>query len=352
MSIEPLSDGSIQEQRFCGFLRWVVPLAWIFTAFYGVVYVFAPHILLAILFTSCMAFSSMLVWSRWLLAHGQFRRAVLVVCAALLGAAVICALAIPQASTMLVTEVLMAVALMLMFSDGALSRPLLWASVGTIVVVVLLSELVQLFPPLPAPFVTVLNIPAGIIIPTLIIWLLWQFAARQQATLGEIRRAHAALRVANESLEVQVAGRTAALQAALADVEVRATAQAQLLQELAQQRAVIRELSVPVLPIGQATLVMPLIGVLDSERLRQIQEAALRAIEQRQARRLLLDITGVPIVDSHVAQGLLAVVLAARLLGAQTVLVGIRPEVAQAIVGLGVDLSAITTLSDLQKALA
>jgi rsbT co-antagonist protein RsbR len=77
-----------------------------------------------------------------------------------------------------------------------------------------------------------------------------------------------------------------------------------------------------------------------------------RALEHKSARYLVRDITGVPLVDSQIAQGLLSVVQAARLFGAQVLLVGIRPEVAQAIIGLGLDLRDIYTTSDLQSALS
>jgi rsbT co-antagonist protein RsbR len=156
----------------------------------------------------------------------------------------------------------------------------------------------------------------------------------------------------NIDLEATVAERTAALQAALQDVQARADAQARLLDEVQQQRLLVRELSVPVIPISASTLIMPLVGALDSTRLQQIQEQALHALERTSARYLVLDITGVPIVDSQVAQGLLSVVKAARLLGAQVLLVGIRPEVAQAIVGLGLNLHDLYTTSDLQSALS
>lgn len=118
-----------------------------------------------------------------------------------------------------------------------------------------------------------------------------------------------------------------------------------------QQRDAIRELSVPVLPINRNTLVMPLVGALDTTRLMQVQEQALGRLAATRARRLLLDVTGVPVIDTQVAQGLIRVVQAARLLGAQVILVGIRPEVAQSIVGLGVQLTGIRTFSDLQSAL-
>jgi rsbT co-antagonist protein RsbR len=114
----------------------------------------------------------------------------------------------------------------------------------------------------------------------------------------------------------------------------------------------MREMSVPVIPISAETLIMPLVGALDSERLLLLQSQALQAVERSSARSLILDITGVPVVDSQVAQGLLAVVQATRLLGAETVLVGVRPEVAQAIVGLGLSLQGMRTSSNLQALLS
>jgi rsbT co-antagonist protein RsbR len=79
-----------------------------------------------------------------------------------------------------------------------------------------------------------------------------------------------------------------------------------------------------------------------------VQQQALQAMERSSARQLILDITGVPVVDEVVARGLIQVVAAARLLGVETVVVGIRPEVAQALVALGIDLSHLTTYSSLQ----
>ncbi len=145
-----------------------------------------------------------------------------------------------------------------------------------------------------------------------------------------------------------VAQRTQA-EAARADAEAAHTAIAAQLETIEQQRNVIREMSVPIMPLDGATLVMPLVGMLDSERIRLVQEQALQAIERSSAQHLILDISAVPIVDTQVAQGLLLVVRAARLLGAEVVLVGVRPEVAQAVVGLGIQLDAIVTRSSLQS---
>ena len=140
--------------------------------------------------------------------------------------------------------------------------------------------------------------------------------------------------------------------AARAEAEAARAAIAEQLATIDAQRDVIREMSVPVLPLSQSALVLPLVGALDSERLALVQEQALHSIERMSARFLILDITAVPIVDTAVAQGLVQVVQAARLLGTDVVLVGVRPEVAQAVVGLGIHLSDIVTRSTLQSGIA
>jgi rsbT co-antagonist protein RsbR len=185
----------------------------------------------------------------------------------------------------------------------------------------------------------------------LISLMLDRFGSALRGALGQALEREADLEHIRGSLEVMVGERTAALEVALHDLRQQAGEQARLLAENAQQRDFIREISVPVLPISSNTLVMPLVGALDSARLVHIQEQALGCLEATRARHLLLDITGVPVVDTLVAQGLIRVVQAARLLGASVILVGIRPEVAQSIVGLGIDLSGIRTHSTLQSAL-
>lgn len=164
--------------------------------------------------------------------------------------------------------------------------------------------------------------------------------------------AAAALDRLNHDLEQRVADRTAALSNALAESEQRAEEQARLLTENRKQRDDIRAMSVPVLPVSDTTLVMPLIGSLDDERIATVRERALIAIEQSQARRFLIDITGVPMLDDQVAGGLLSVIQAARLLGAEAILIGVTPEVAQSLVSLGIDLQDLHTRRDLREALA
>jgi rsbT co-antagonist protein RsbR len=140
-------------------------------------------------------------------------------------------------------------------------------------------------------------------------------------------------------------------EAARAETEKARVALAEQLATIQSQRAVIQEMSVPVLPITSHALLMPLIGALDTARLELIQEQGLQALERSNARFLLLDISGVPIIDTQVAKGLLHLVDATRLLGAQVVVVGVRPEVAQSIVGLGLSFN-VTTRATLQDGIA
>src|SRR4029079_18819666 len=103
-----------------------------------------------------------------------------------------------------------------------------------------------------------------------------------------------------------------------------------------------------ILPLTSSILVMPLVGALDTTRLGLIHTQALHTLGQMQAQERLLDITCVLVVDTQVAQGLLQLVDMAKLLGTRVSIVGIRPEVAQASVGLGLDLTTIRTHSTLQ----
>ncbi len=198
---------------------------------------------------------------------------------------------------------------------------------------------------------TLSTISDFIVIVLVISFFLDRFHWTFRQTLLESRFRERELAEMRESLEYMVARRTRELQRALDEVQAQAVEQQRLLFENSQQREAIRELSVPVLPIAATTLVMPLIGALDSTRLMLLQERALHAIQRSTARYVLLDITGVLIIDSEVAQGLLQILRSARLLGAEVVLVGVRPEVASAIVRLGIDPGSIRAYSDLQTAL-
>jgi rsbT co-antagonist protein RsbR len=117
------------------------------------------------------------------------------------------------------------------------------------------------------------------------------------------------------------------------------------------QASLLDELAVPVIQIWKDILLLPLIGVMDSRRAMQVMESLLESIARAGAQIVIVDITGVPMVDTSVASNLIRAVQAAELLGCQTILVGISPEIAQTLVGLGVDFSHITTRATLQNGL-
>lgn len=126
------------------------------------------------------------------------------------------------------------------------------------------------------------------------------------------------------------------------------TERKQAMELIAQQSHSLLELSTPVINLLDGILLLPLIGVVDTLRAQQIMENLLQAIVANESRVALLDITGVPIIDTQVAQHLMKTVAAARMLGAEVILTGIRPESAQILVTLGIDMRTIRTLGSLQ----
>jgi anti-anti-sigma regulatory factor len=114
------------------------------------------------------------------------------------------------------------------------------------------------------------------------------------------------------------------------------------------QQDLLAELSTPLIPIRQGLVVMPLIGAMNAERAGQMLETLLRGVTESGARVAIVDVTGVQAVDSHVANMLMRSARSVRLLGAEVIITGIRPGVAQVLVGLGVDLSEVVTRRTLQ----
>jgi rsbT co-antagonist protein RsbR len=116
-----------------------------------------------------------------------------------------------------------------------------------------------------------------------------------------------------------------------------------------KQATALTELSTPLIPISDQVLVMPLIGTMDSQRAKQVLDTLLQGVSTNRASVAILDITGVSVVDTQVANALILAAKAVRLLGAEVVLTGIRPDVAYTLVGLGVDLGDIITRGTLQS---
>lgn len=131
--------------------------------------------------------------------------------------------------------------------------------------------------------------------------------------------------------------------------EERATMQQQIIDA---QRMALRELSTPLIPISDDVVIMPLIGTIDTRRAQQVMEVLLEGVANYQADTVILDITGVKVVDTQVANAFLRVARAVQLLGARVIITGIQPEIAQAIVHLEAELTGIATYASLQAAIA
>jgi rsbT co-antagonist protein RsbR len=115
------------------------------------------------------------------------------------------------------------------------------------------------------------------------------------------------------------------------------------------QRVALQELSAPLIPVMDKITIMPLIGTIDTERAKLIMENLLEGVIKHNSEVVLMDITGVPVVDTMVAHHIIQAAEAVRLIGSTCILVGIRPEIAQTIVNLGIDLGKFPTKSSLRK---
>jgi rsbT co-antagonist protein RsbR len=115
-----------------------------------------------------------------------------------------------------------------------------------------------------------------------------------------------------------------------------------------QQESALLELSTPVLQVRERLLILPIIGVLDAQRARQLTEQLLRGIRTHRAKVVVIDITGVPEVDAGVANSLVQTIDASRLMGAGVIVTGLSSEIAQTLVTIGVDLSKVNAVGDLQ----
>ena len=235
------------------------------------------------------------------------------------------------------------------------TRPLLLIAAAS----ALITAAIFLVNPVIAPFTTMVQPPGDLTIVAVALFLLVLFVVTTIIALfGPVLRQSLIAALAREreleqlrdSLEATVSERTAGLQEALRTVEQREAQLQQALADLQASQVTIRELSAPVLPVLPGVLIAPLVGAIDESRATVFVANVLRAVERERAQQVIFDVTGVPLIDTQVARMILQAADAVRLLGAQVILVGIRPEVAQTVVGLGVALD-MKTYADLQQAI-
>ena len=125
----------------------------------------------------------------------------------------------------------------------------------------------------------------------------------------------------------------------------------QRLQTIEMQRSAIRELSTPVIEVWEGVLCLPVVGVMDTVRSAEMTEALLRAVTEKKTRYAIVDVTGIEVMDSRTTDHFIRMARAVRLLGAECVLAGISPNIAQTIVHMGVELAGLTTFRSMREAL-
>jgi anti-anti-sigma regulatory factor len=119
-------------------------------------------------------------------------------------------------------------------------------------------------------------------------------------------------------------------------------------QVIARQQRAIRQISTPILQLRSGLLILPIVGALDRERLEQMSGRMLEGIRARRARAVVLDVTGVPEIDTLAANQLIAAVASARMMGAEVIISGLSAEISQTLVDVGIDLSRVVSAGDLQ----
>jgi predicted ATPase/anti-anti-sigma regulatory factor/tRNA A-37 threonylcarbamoyl transferase component Bud32 len=183
---------------------------------------------------------------------------------------------------------------------------------------------------------------------------------RDRLEIVKLLLAQAASAIENALLYSRLQSRTEALQETehrlmleFAERERGEQARAALQEEIIRvQNDRLAELSTPIIPISDQIMVMPLIGMMDSRRAQQVLTTALEGVQTNGAGVVIIDITGVKLVDSDVASTLINTASALKLLGAQVVLTGIRPQVAQTIIGMGIDFGTLVTRATLQSGIS
>jgi rsbT co-antagonist protein RsbR len=351
-SLQLLRTEADQQKQLDTSFVWLIGGAAVSFVGCGILWLSLRQAIVGLIEALNLAFLLSLFLARLLLSRGKLQVSVAISSAVMIVGSCVLTAAAPETLPMMVLVPPLMAATFLPYINN---RTMLHTSVVALIfelTLVVLARMAPLRLPVP-PEVELVIVPLVIsLLCGVLLIMLWQFHGRITRMLDVAEQANTALQQAHADLEDQVLARTADLRNAMSEIEQRERHQVQLLVELKQQRNAIRELSIPVLPVTHNSLVMPLIGAIDTARIQQIHDQALQSIERAQASRLLIDVTGVPVIDTQVAQGIIQTMQATRLLGAEAILVGIRPEVAQTIVNLGVDLSGVRTYPDLETALS
>jgi anti-anti-sigma regulatory factor len=327
-------DERSQQARLLQFFMWTAVSSFGFIFLYGVLYVVFNDVLAGLMSVVGFGFGCAVLLARHMSYQGQIVRAVLLFSNSLLVAALIFAIAQPSLYPILDLVPLIALAVALPYIPRSIVLRLALACWLTIVVITLLGLFVDLLD-VPAP--VYLNFLLGSMIAAtaaLILLLLWQFSSRLNETLATVRASREALAASNQALAENNL-----------QLETKVEEQEKLLE-------LVTSLEVPVIDLSDGILLAPIVGHIDSRRATALTSRLLNDANRRRARLVIIDIAGVPLMDTMVAQLLVEMTMALRLLGCKIVLCGISAQVATTLTDLGISLSDITTVRGPQEAIA
>ena len=323
-----------QRARFRYFLKWMLGALAISGLAYGLTTALFGSLLAGLVAAICLGGLAvgLIAWQE--LKRDRLTTAVILCIATLLAGSVLIVLSLPALYPSDALVPLLAVTVALPYLRGRAMFVLLLISVGVAAIVVVLGIYVDLLKLAPPPFFDLLLITNFVISIALICLLLWQFSNRLNETLAHVEAANAQLESTNANL---------------------AQVNQELSTQLEQQRQLLNlvtSLETPAVPLAEGVLFVPIVGHVDTRRAQDLNERLLEAANTQRARLVILDIAGVSILDTAVAQALLQTSQALRLLGCRVAISGISPENALTLTHLGIEMRGVATVRSPQEALA
>lgn len=289
----------------------------------------------------------------WLAQNARLTGAVVCNVAVITGALAVLLLHLPS----MLPVVVLAYALLAQGVALLLENRMFWRIAPVCGLVLLLSQAAGWFVAAPQPASLPAWLQGGVLLVLaalagLLLVLMHQAMSRSEQASARVREQEREIDRRRNALERENDERNQVLDKTLEALESQSVQLRKVTTELQNREATIIALSIPVIPVVDGVLVLPLIGSIDQQRALLIQQTVLQGIEHYQARYLLLDITGVSLLDEQGAQLLQQAMRGAQLLGAELALVGVRPDVARTLVTMGEDMSTLRCYASLQQGLA
>lgn len=350
-SVFVLPHATTMITRLQRILTWFIIAAIFIGSLEGGLFLFTQSPVFAVLTVMSYTGGGMAAGAHWLIQHQRITAALGFFWFIMVLIMVVTTILLPTFWPVTTLGAILAATVVLPYLSTSGVRWLLRGTWFVGVLIVVLGYAAPLTLSVPAELLTFTLLGSSLVVLTFLVSLLGQFSQQLLETTLRTQEANTALETARSQLETQVADRTAHLQEALTTIKDREAQLHATIADLQASQTTIRELSAPIIPVAARVLVAPLIGAIDSTRAMTFTETVLTAVEQQRARIVILDITGVPVIDTQVAKVLIETADAVGLLGTQVILVGIRPEVAQTMVGLGIELHNLQTYRDLEQAL-